>query len=126
MFAAFGWPLDDNALAQFLASPTDYLLVAYLDHQLCGVAIAHELRRLDGMAPKLFLYSIDTLPAFQRQGVASALIEELKHIGIEKGARGVFLITNESNAAAMALYRATGGQRRTSDEAMLEYDLKRR
>lgn len=121
--AAFDWPLDEDALAVFLASPTDHLLVAYMDGQPCGMAIAHELRRLDGLAPELYVHTIDTLPAFQRQGVASAVMEGIKRIGRGINARGMFLITNESNTAAMAFYRVTGGQRNATDEALFEYTL---
>jgi ribosomal protein S18 acetylase RimI-like enzyme len=121
--AAFDWSLNEDALALFLASPTEHLLVAYKESQPCGITVVHELRRLDGLAPKFFLYTIDTLPAYQRQGVASAIMEEVKRIGREINTRGLFLITNESNTAAMALYRSTGGCRKATDEAMFEYEI---
>ncbi len=122
-YAAFDWPLDESAMAAFMASSTDHLLVAYINGQPSGIAIVHELRRLDGLTPKLYLHTIDTLPAFQRQGVASAVMQEVKRIGREIDARGLFLMTNQSNTAAMALYCSTGGRRHAADEALFEYEL---
>ena len=65
----------------------------------------------DGSPLKLWTCRVDTL------------IEELKHIGQQIGAHILFLMTNESNTAAMGLYRSTGGQRKGSDEVLFEYTL---
>ena len=36
----------------------------------------------------------------------------------------MFVLTNTSNTAAMALYASTGGQREALDDAMFVYDLR--
>lgn len=119
----FDHPLDDEAVRAFLAAPDHHLLIAYVGGEAAGCAIAHELRRLDGSRPKLLLYSIETHPAFRRQGVGRALIAALERLGRARKARSMFLLTNASNVPAMQFYLATGAERRSEDDVLFEYRL---
>lgn len=114
---------DQEAVARFLAREDLHLLMAYLDDEAAGFALAHELPRLDGPRPKLLLYEIATAPRFRRRGVGRKLIEAMKEVGRSRGARSMFVVTEQSNTAAMALYAATGAVRKVMDEAVLEYRL---
>src|SRR5690554_7231469 len=53
----------------------------------------------------MFLYSIDVFPRFQRRGVATALIEELKRLAAARNCSEIFVLTNENNPAANRLYQ---------------------
>ncbi len=121
----FDHPLNPAAVRALLASPTDHLLLAFLGGEAAGFVLAHELPRLDG-PPELFLYELATDPAHQRRGVARALINELKAIGRQLGARSLFVLTHAANRPAMACYAATGGSS-AGEEAngivMFDYDL---
>jgi ribosomal protein S18 acetylase RimI-like enzyme len=119
----FGAPTDDEAVRAHLASPTDHLFIAYLGSSPAGYARAHELRRLDGLRPKLMLYEIGTAPQFRRRGVGRALIEAAKALGRSRSASLMFAITGSRNTAAMRLYASTGGRRLALDDAILSYDL---
>lgn len=121
--ALFAHPPDDQAVRAYLASPTDHLFIAYLDGQPAGFARAHDLRRLDGMRPKLLLYEIETAPQFRRRGVGRAMVEAAKECGRVRNAHLMFVITTRGNTAAMRLYASTGGRRSTYDETVLSYDL---
>ena len=119
----FGAPPDDEAVRAYLASPTDHLFIAYLDGQPAGFARAHDLRRLDGLRPKLLLYEIETAPQFRRRGVGRALVEAAKELGRARHASLMFVITSRGNTAAMRLYASTGGRRLAIDDTILSYDL---
>lgn len=119
----FERPLDEEAVARFLGRDDHHLLIAYLDGTAAGFALAHELPRLDGAKPKLLLYEIGTAPRARRRGVGRILIESMKQLGRRRGARSMFVITEESNAAAAGLYVATGAVRRAPDERVFEYPL---
>jgi ribosomal-protein-alanine N-acetyltransferase len=54
------------------------------------------------------LLAIATDPAWQRRGIARALLEDMLVEGAVRGARTCFLEVRPSNAAALALYRAYG------------------
>ncbi len=119
----FGAPPDDEAVRAYLASPTDHLFIAYLDGTPAGFARAHELRRLDGLRPKLILYEIGTAPRYRRRGVGRALVEAAKELGRARNATLMFVITSSRNTAAMRLYASTGGRRLAFDDVILSYYL---
>jgi ribosomal protein S18 acetylase RimI-like enzyme len=54
------------------------------------------------------LFDIATQPAFRRQGIARALVQDLCVQGLNKGAKYAYLQVQEDNVAAMALYAALG------------------
>ena len=119
----FGAPPDDDAVRAYLASPTDHLFIAYLAGRPAGFARAHELRRLDGLRPKLMLYEIGTAPRYRRRGVGRALVEAAKDLGRARNATLMFVITSSRNTAAMRLYAVTGGRRLAFDDTILSYYL---
>lgn len=112
-----------DAVDDLLASPSDHLLMAFIDGQPAGFALAHELRRTDGLSRELFLYEIGTDEAFQRRGVAGSLIEALKTLGRDRDAHLMFVLTHDSTPAAVALYAATGGVREGEDVVLFDYKL---
>jgi ribosomal protein S18 acetylase RimI-like enzyme len=69
----------------------------------------------------MYLHEIDVLPSYQRQGIGTALIEELKRICRTEGITKMWLGTSESNIAAMALYQKTGGMRLSTGEAGFQW-----
>ena len=54
-------------------------------------------------------------------GAGRALIDELDAICRERGAQEMFVITNESNVAAMHLYESTGVRRQSRDDVVFVY-----
>lgn len=102
--------IDPVNLLSFLSKGTSYLLAAYMEATPVGFILAYELPRIDGPRPMMFLYEIGVDERFRRQGIAKALIEELKRYCMERNCVKMFVPTSASNAAAMALYRATGGK----------------
>ncbi|THF71715.1 GNAT family N-acetyltransferase [Deinococcus sp. Arct2-2] len=112
-----------QAVADLLASPSDHLLLAFIDGQPAGFALAHELRRTDGLSRELFLYEIGTDEAFRRRGVARSLIDALTTLGRARNAHLMFVLTHDSTPAAVALYAATGGTREGEDVVLFDYKL---
>lgn len=122
----FDAPPVSGAVQAMLASETDHLLIALSGGRPVGFALAHELRRLDGTRPELFLYEIATDEAHRRQGVARRLIAGLRDLGRQRQARLMFVLTHAHNQAAMGLYAATGGSDAGEDATgivMFDYEL---
>lgn len=117
----FDDPPHLDAVRGFLADPASCLLLAEFDGQPAGFVRAHDLRQLHTPRPQVLLYEIAVATAFQRRGIGRALIEELKSLCQSRGASEIFVITNESNEAAMALYRATGAHRPAPDDVVFDY-----
>ncbi len=105
-------------LRGFLADSAIYLFAAAVEGKPVGFALGYRLPRLDGESAMMMLYEIEVLEAFRRQGIGRKLIEALLGYSQQEGHLKAFVITEESNLAAMRLYQSVGGIRTLSDEAV--------
>ena len=120
--AAFDYHVIAEETRRFLADERHHLLLGYVDDRPAGFVSAVEIFHPDKRA-ELFLNEIGVIDEERRRGVARALIEELKRLGHEIGCGNLWVLTDEENAAAMGLYRSTGGQWDGNSHVMFEYDL---
>jgi ribosomal protein S18 acetylase RimI-like enzyme len=104
--ATFEGPGDPEGL---LADPRTLMLVAFDGGRPVGFVLAHELPRRHGDRSKLFVYEVDVAETHRRRGIASALLEQLAGLARRRGIRVGFVLTEEDNAAANALYGSAGG-----------------
>lgn len=113
------WTLDQAAA--FVANPDNLLLLATTPDLICGIVIAHRLQRLDARRAEVLLYSIDVQETMRRQGIGHALVEATTAWAQELDADCTWVLTERSNHAAMALYRAAGGSDDIPDVAMFTF-----
>ena len=114
---------DDATSARFLGAETTHLLVAFAGSDPVGVLLAYELPRRHGDETKMILYEIGVREDWRRRGVGRGLIERFGDLCRERGARRAFVLTDEANEAAMALYASTGGQRARTDDVVFFYSF---
>ena len=69
----------------------------------------------------MLLYEIGVNEAFQRRGVGTALVNAVKGWTKEVGADEMWVLTERDNAAAMALYTATGAEADPPGTTMFTY-----
>ena len=112
------WDADQGK--QFLAHPDTLLLVARWDGKACGFLSAYRLQRFDRRRAEVLLYEIGVQEPVQRRGAGRALVEEAKRWASDVGADELWVLTENDNAPARALYAATGGCEATS-LTMFEY-----
>lgn len=118
------WPDEPWVLEQaeaFVANPDNLLLLATTPDLICGIVIAHRLQRLDALRAEVLLYSIDVHEATRRQGIGHALVAATTAWAQELDADCTWVLTERSNHAAMALYRAAGGSDDIPDVAMFTF-----
>jgi ribosomal protein S18 acetylase RimI-like enzyme len=84
-------------------------LVAFDGGQPVGFVLAHELPRRHGDPTQLLVYEVDVDEAHHRRGIGKALLGELASIARERGIVEGWVLTDDDNEAAMALYRSAGG-----------------
>jgi GNAT superfamily N-acetyltransferase len=94
---------------RFLADPDNLLLLATCDGQWCGALYGYRLQRLDWRRAGVLIYEVDVVEPFRRRGAGRALVEASKDWAREIGAFEVWVLTEQSNAPAKALYRSAGG-----------------
>lgn len=112
-------PTDDY-MRQLLGSDYFIALAAVSDEQTVGGLAAYELKKFEQERSEIYVYDLAVSAAHRRQGVATALIQELKVIAAERGAYVIFIQadTGPEDEAAIALYSKLGIK-----ENVLHFDI---
>jgi GNAT superfamily N-acetyltransferase len=102
--------------AALLCDPTYVTVVALEAGKIMGRAYGNVLHRHTGF--DLLLYEVDTLEEHQRKGTALAMVTFLRDLVRERGYGEMWVLTEEDNTAARALYRKAGGSEEGSPAFM--------
>lgn len=121
-----GMEWDPEQGRRFLENPDALLLVARWGGDAAGFTTPYRLPRVDRPRAEVQLYEIGVDDRFRRRGVATALIGEVHRWAAEVGADEVWVLTETENAAARALYAATGGEEDASRFVMFTYGVGQR
>jgi aminoglycoside 3-N-acetyltransferase I len=95
-------------LQQLLASETFIALAALAGEQVVGGIAAYELKKFEQERSEMYIYDLAVLASYRRQGIATALIQELKHIAKAKGSYVMFVQADHGDDPAIALYTKLG------------------
>lgn len=104
----FDDPPRPEATARFLADERHHLLLAYEDATPAGMCTGVEMTHPD-KGTEMFLYELGVDEPFRGRGVGRALVSALADLSRERGCYGMWVITDEDNAAARATYQGGGG-----------------
>jgi ribosomal protein S18 acetylase RimI-like enzyme len=113
--ALFDDPVDVAATRRFLADEANVLLLAYVDGSPAGFVSGTVLSHPDKPVPELFLNELAVDEAYRGRGIGRALVAELWRVAQELGCRGMWVLTDDDNAAANRVYTAAGGTRARED-----------
>jgi ribosomal protein S18 acetylase RimI-like enzyme len=116
----FDHPVDTDAARRFLQDDANRLVIAYVDGQPAGFASGTELTHPDQVRPELFLNELGVDAAYRGRGIGQQLVAHLWELAQSRGCRGMWVLTDESNAAANKVYAATGGIRQP-DQVMFAW-----
>ena len=93
---------------RFLASERHHLLFAVGgDDEPVGFVTGVELTHPD-KGTEMFLYELAVHEEHRNRGVGRALVRALADIARDRGCYGMWVLTDDENAAALAAYRAAG------------------
>ena len=109
---------DDAYLRRLLGSDTFVAIAALKDGEVVGGLAAYELRKFEQARSEFYLYDLAVAEAHRRQGIATALIGELRRVAAERGAYVVFVQADLVDAPAIALYTRLGVR-----EDVLHFDI---
>lgn len=101
--------ITEEGASAFLSDERNWLWAAMADGRVIAFAYGYALDRLDGRK-MLYLHEVGVADAYQQQGIGTEMLQTLMSFCKELGFHRIFLITNQSNTAANALYRKCGGQ----------------
>ena len=104
----FDEPVRAERLAAYLAEPGHHMIVAIVDGEVVGQCAAVVHRHPDKVT-ELYIDEVGVTPAFQRQGIARKMLEEMFSLGKALGCEEAWVGTEPDNLPARGLYEAARG-----------------
>ena len=93
-------------------------LVALKNGNVVGGLTAYELQKYEQERSEIYIYDLAVLADHRRQGIATALIGELRHIGARRGVYVIIVQADRGDDPAIALYSKLGVR-----EDILHFDI---
>jgi aminoglycoside 3-N-acetyltransferase I len=109
---------DDSYLGELLANGAFIAIAAMSDTRVIGGLTAYVLPKFEQVRTEIYIYDLAVDLAHRRNGIATAMIEELKKIAQAKAAYVIFVQADHGDSAAIALYTKLG-----SKEDVLHFDI---
>ena len=97
-----------DATERFLSESGHHLLIAYVGGDPVGMITGVEMTHPD-KGTEMFLYELGVDVTYQGQGIGRALVGALVTLARERSCYGMWVLTDDDNVAAVATYRAAGG-----------------
>ena len=100
-------------LERLLGSECFIALAALKNGSVAGGVAAYELRKFEQERSEVYIYDLAVAAAHRREGIATALIQELKTIAVARGAYVIFVQADKRGRTChQALHEAEGPRRR--------------
>jgi aminoglycoside 3-N-acetyltransferase I len=106
-------------LERLLGSEHFVALVALRDEEVVGGLAAYVLQKFEQARSEIYIYDLAVAATHRREGIATALILELKKIAASRGAYVIFVQADHGDAPAIALYTKLGLR-----EEVLHFDIR--
>lgn len=114
--------LNERLVSELLADPRHHLIVALEDGRVVGFVSAVHYINPDKPA-ELWINEVSVAPDYQGHGLGRRMMEMTLNLGRELGCKSAWVLTDESNRAALRLYRSAGGIAAPSPSIMFEFPL---
>jgi aminoglycoside 3-N-acetyltransferase I len=129
MLATFGEAFEDRAtwvgaqpdhdyLRRLLAGGIFVAIAALTGAGVVGGLAGYLLPKAEQARSELYLYDLAVAASHRRRGIATALIERLRALAVERGAWVIFVQADLGDDPAIALYAKLGGR-----EDVLHFDI---
>jgi aminoglycoside 3-N-acetyltransferase I len=105
-------------LRRLLGSDYFIALAALKRGEVVGGIAAYELKKFEQERSEIYIYDLAVAAAHRREGIATALIQELKRIAEVRGAYVIFVQADVGDEPAIALYTKLGAR-----EDVLHFDI---
>lgn len=107
--ATFGTQRPGDAYLRELLDGDIFIALAALKAgQVVGGLAAYELKKFEQARSEIYIYDLAVDEAHRREGIATALIEEVRSIAVTRGAYLVFIQADVRDGPAVALYETLG------------------
>lgn len=106
-------------LQRLLGSDYFIALAALKGGKVVGGIAAYELKKFEQERSEIYIYDLAVAAAHRREGIATALIQELKTIAAARAAYVIFVQADVGDEPAIALYTKLGAR-----EDVLHFDIR--
>ena len=113
-----GSPPGDSYLQELLSNGTFIAIAALAGAEVVGGLAAYTLPKFEQPRNEIYIYDLAVDAGHRRQGIATAMIEELKQLARAKGAYVIYVQADYGDDAAIALYSKLGVR-----EDVLHFDI---
>ena len=108
----------DTYLKELLSSPTFIAVAALSEAKVIGGLAAYALPKFEQARSEIYIYDLAVLERYRRQGIATAMIQELKKLAKSLGAYVIFVQADHGDDPAISLYTKLGVR-----EDVLHFDI---
>ena len=119
----FDDPIVESAAQEFLNDRRHRLVVALDNNVVVGFVSGVIYVHPDKPAPELWINEIGVAPTHQRQGIGKRLLQAMLEEARQSGCAEAWVLTERTNAAAMAMYTSVGGDETLPDPTMFTFKL---
>ena len=105
-------------LKRLLSSDYFIAIAALKNGTVVGGLAAYELQKFEQERSEIYIYDLAVAAAHRREGIATALIQELKKIAVARSAYVIFVQADIGDDPAIALYTKLGVR-----EDVLHFDI---
>jgi aminoglycoside 3-N-acetyltransferase I len=109
---------SDGYLSRLLAAEYFIALAALKGDEVVGGLAAYELHKFEQERSEIYIYDLAVAEGHRREGIATALILELKKVAETRGAYANFVQADLGDDPAIALYTKLGVR-----EDVLHFDI---
>jgi aminoglycoside 3-N-acetyltransferase I len=109
---------DDSYLIGLLSSKAFIAVAAISGQAVIGGLAAYVLPKFEQARKEIYIYDLAVSSACRRQGIATAMIEELKRTALADGAYVIYVQADHGDDPAIALYTKLGVR-----EDVLHFDI---
>src|SRR5690606_29115852 len=99
-------------------------LAAFDGEEPVAFVVCFVLPDWEGAGPALLIYSVDTVEAYRRRGIAKALLAVAREAAVAQDCYEMWVLTDPDNEAGHALYRSAGGELEDG-QSMFVFPLRR-
>jgi aminoglycoside 3-N-acetyltransferase I len=105
-------------LRHLLAGDLFIALAALVDREIVGGLAAYVLPKFEQERSEIYIYDLAVAIEYRRQGIATALIQEIREIAALRGSYVVFVQADHGDTPAISLYTKLG-----KCEDVLHFDI---
>ena len=101
-------PPTDAYLSGLLTKEHIVVLVAVVAERVVGGLVAYELEKSERQRCEFYIYDLAVTSGYRRQGIATALIDRLREIAVQRAAWVIYVQADYGDDAAVAVYEKLG------------------